>query len=76
MTWPRLRTKCYEEICLGSLYSSRKGRGEGGGGYTFLVALFMTGVTHLLVGSSLYKGPHVLTTAGQELLRVFRVELF
>ena len=51
------------------------GRG-GGGGYTFLVALFMTGVTHLLVGSSLYKGPHILTTAGQELLRVFRVELF
>ena len=30
MTWPRLRTKCDEEICLGSLYSSRKG---GGGGY-------------------------------------------
>ena len=50
-------------------------RGGGGGG-PFLVALFMTGVTHLLVGSSLYKGPHVLTTAGQELLRVFRVELF
>ena len=49
---------------------------EKGGGGTFLVALFMTGVTHLLVGSSLYKGPHVLTTAGQELLRVFRVELF
>lgn len=49
---------------------------KGGGGGTFLVALFMTGVTHLLVGSSLYKGPHVLTTAGQELLRVFRVELF
>lgn len=73
MTWPRLRTKCDEEICLGSLYSSRKG---GGGGGTFLVALFMTGVTHLLVGSSLYKGPHVLATAGQELLRVFRVELF
>ena len=73
MTWPRLRTKCDEEICLGFLYSSRKG---GGGGGTFLVALFMTGVTHLLVGSSLYKGPHVLTTAGQELLRVFRVELF
>ena len=48
----------------------------GGGGGTFLVALFMTSVTHLLVGSSLYKGPHVLTTAGQELLRVFRVELF
>lgn len=75
MTWPRLRTKCDEEICLGSLYSSRKGEGGGGGG-TFLVVLFMTGVTHLLVGSSLYKGPHVLTTAGQELLRVFRVELF
>ena len=52
-----------------------KGGGRGGG-YTFLVALFMTGVTHLLVGSSLYKGPHILTTAGQELLRVFRVELF
>ena len=51
-------------------------KGGGGGGGTFLVALFMTGVTHLLVGSSLYKGPHVLTTAGQELLRVFRVELF
>ena len=51
-------------------------REKGGGGGTFLVALFMTGVTHLLVGSSLYKGPHVLTTAGQELLRVFRVELF
>lgn len=74
MTWPRLRTKCDKEICLGSLYSSRKGGGGGGG--MFLVALFMTGVTHLLVGSSLYKGPHVLTTAGQELLRVFRVELF
>ena len=40
------------------------------------MALFMTGVTHLLVGRSLYEGPHVLTTAGQELLRVFRVELF
>lgn len=51
-------------------------KGRGGGGGTFLVVLFMTGVTHLLVGSSLYKGPHVLTTAGQELLRVFRVELF
>ena len=51
-------------------------KGGGGGGYTFLVALFMTDVTHLLVGSSLYKGPHILTTAGQELLRVFRVELF
>ena len=74
MTWPRLRTKCDVEICLESMYSSRKG--EGGGGGTFLVVLFMTGVTHLLVGSSLYKGPHVLTTAGQELLRVFRVELF
>ena len=47
-----------------------------GGGGTFLVALFITGVTHLLAGSSLYKGPNVLTTAGQELLRVFRVELF
>ena len=51
-------------------------REKGRGGGTFLVVLFTTGVTHLLVGSSLYKGPHVLTTAGQELLRVFRVELF